>query len=140
MTIRVNSTSGINLSPMGSTKRSSGSFSLSGSQGATANAVPAKVGAMSGLMGMDALLALQGEEDVLTGRRRRQIKRSHSILDALDEVKVGLLGGDLDSQTLQKLRGMVAEQREDVDDLGLQSILDHIETRAAVELAKRNLM
>jgi hypothetical protein len=91
-------------------------------------------------MGMEALLALQGEEDIVTARRRRQIKRSHAILDMLDEVKVALLGGEGDHSSLMQLKTLIAEQRENVEDEGLQDLLNHIETRAAVELAKRNLM
>ena len=91
-------------------------------------------------MGLDALLALQGEEDVLTGRRRRQVKRSHEILDALDDLKVSVLGGDIDDEALLRLQTMITQHREDIQDDRLQGVLNEIETRACVELAKRRLM
>eukprot|EP01042_Synura_sphagnicola_P010569 gene10569-13555_t len=93
-----------------------------------------------GLFGMDALLAIQAEEDVLTGRRRRQIKRSHDILDTLDEIKVSVLDGSIDDAALVRLQTMIAQQREDIEDDRLQGVLNEIETRACVELAKRRLM
>ena len=49
--------------------------------------------------GIDALIALQGIEDP-TERRRHALKRGRHALDALDELKIGLLGGDLSPATL----------------------------------------
>lgn len=92
------------------------------------------------MMGIDALMALQGEEDVLTGRRRRQIKRSRDILDALDDLKVSVLSGDIDDEALIRLQSMIALQKEEIEDDRLQGVLNEIETRACVELAKRRLM
>ncbi|OYW79925.1 MAG: flagellar assembly protein FliX, partial [Asticcacaulis sp. 32-58-5] len=92
-----------------------------------------------GVGGIDALLALQAEEDVLTGRRRRQIRRANDILDVLEDVKVSLLDGTLADATLLNLKNMIADRRETVEDEKLQAVLDHIETRALVELAKRGL-
>jgi hypothetical protein len=89
---------------------------------------------------MDALLALQGEEDVLTGRRRRQIRRSHDILDALDDLKISVLSGEIDDEALLRLQANIAASREDIEDDRLQGVLNEIETRAFVELAKRRLM
>jgi hypothetical protein len=89
---------------------------------------------------MDALLALQGEEDVVVGRRRRQIKRSNDILDALDDLKVSVLSGEIDDEALLRLQANIAASREDIEDDKLQGVLNEIETRAFVELAKRRLM
>lgn len=92
------------------------------------------------MLGIDALVAIQAEEDVLHGRRRRQIKRSHDILDALDDIKVSVLSGDLDDEALLRLQGLIALHREDISDDRLQGVLNEIETRACVELAKRRLV
>ena len=46
--------------------------------------------------GIDALVALQGVEDP-TERRRRAVKQGRIALDALDELKLGLLAGTLDA-------------------------------------------
>jgi hypothetical protein len=141
MTFRINPTTGASVStPASGAKKAGAGFSLSGSTGAQKSAATAQTSATFGMMGMDALLALQGEEDVLTGRRRRQMKRSHDILDALDDIKVSVLSGDLDDEALLRLQARIAEHREDIEDDRLQGVLNEIETRACVELAKRRLM
>ncbi len=144
MTFRINSVTGAVVSGGSSVKKAGGGFSLSGSDGSAKSAAGAQslgqASATFGMMGIDALMALQGEEDVLTGRRRRQIKRSHDILDALDDIKVSVLSGDIDDEALIRLQSMIALQREEIEDDRLQGVLNEIETRACVELAKRRLM
>jgi hypothetical protein len=85
--------------------------------------------------GIDALLALQGLEDA-TERRRRAVKRGRTALDALDELKLGLLRGSLDRTTLAKLSAAAAELKEGSGDANLDSVLAEIELRVEVELAK----
>jgi len=141
MTFRINPATGTPVSSTaGSIKKSGAGFSLSGKEGAQKSAATAQASAAFGMMGIDALMALQGEEDVLTGRRRRQIKRSHEILDALDDLKVSVLSGTIDDEALLRLQARIAEHREDIEDDRLQGVLNEIETRACVELAKRRLM
>lgn len=141
MTFRINSATGMSMgTAAGGVKRSGGDFSLSKASGGAKSAATAQTSAALGMMGVDALLALQGEEDVLTGRRRRQIKRSNDILDALDDIKISVLSGDIDDDALLRLQGMIAQHREDIEDDRLQGVLNEIETRAFVELAKRRLM
>jgi hypothetical protein len=57
-------------------------------------------------------------------------------LDAVGGLRVGLLGGKLDELALANLRQTLDEARENHDDPDLGRILNAIETRAAVELAK----
>lgn len=141
MTFRINSATGMSMgTATGGVKRGGGDFSLSKASGGAKSAATAQTSAAFGMMGVDALLALQGEEDVLTGRRRRQIKRSHDILDALDDIKVSVLSGEIDDEALLRLQGMIALHREDIEDEKLQGVLNEIETRAFVELAKRRMM
>ncbi|ESQ80471.1 flagellar assembly protein FliX [Asticcacaulis sp. YBE204] len=121
-------------------KRAAGGFSLKGSGEARSTASAASVSQAMSLSGLDALLALQAEDDVMTGRRRRQIKRSNDILDALEDLKVSLLGGVIDDHALVSLQKMIETQREDIEDERLQGVLNEIETRAYVEMAKRKLM
>ncbi len=140
MTIRINSATGLSMGASSGVKKGADGFSLSKTTGGAKAASTAQTSAALGMMGVDALLALQGEEDVLTGRRRRQIKRSHDILDALDDIKVSVLAGDIDDEALLRLQTMIAQHREDIQDDRLQGVLNEIETRACVELAKRRLM
>jgi hypothetical protein len=62
------------------------------------------------------------------------------MLDVLDEVKLALLDGRDSGPALERLRGAMREAREGIGDAGLQGLLDQIETRAAVELAKREAL
>jgi hypothetical protein len=84
---------------------------------------------------IDALIALQGVEDA-TERRRRALKRGQTALDALDELKIGLLGGNLSPSTLNKLTAAAAYLLADSGDSGLDDVLGEIELRVEVEIAK----
>jgi Class II flagellar assembly regulator len=85
--------------------------------------------------GIDALMALQGVEDA-TERRRRAVKRGRLALDALDELKIGLLAGTLDMAALARLKGAVADLTEVSGDGTLDAVLAEISLRVEVELAK----
>lgn len=85
--------------------------------------------------GIDALLALQGIEDP-TERRKRSVQRGRGALDALDDLKIGLLSGSLDNTTVMRLRDAAANLKETSGDPGLDAVLSEIELRVEVELAK----
>jgi hypothetical protein len=84
---------------------------------------------------LEALMALQEVGGPLE-RRRRAVRRGGVILSALESLKLDLLEGRLTPGTMQALARAVREQRSLTDDPGLEAVLDEIETRAAVELAK----
>lgn len=86
-------------------------------------------------MALDALLALQDVGGPLE-RRKRAVRRGGRILDALDDIKLGLLAGELSKADLHRLQQAVSEAREGVDDPVLEAVLQEIEVRAAVEGAK----
>ena len=86
-------------------------------------------------MGVDALLTLQDVGGPLE-RRRRAMNRGIRLLDRLDELKIALLEGRITGENLVRLQLAVREQRAATDDPRLESLLDEIETRALVELAK----
>lgn len=115
------------------TARSEGGFSVSKGSGGGSAATPVAGAASVGSVA--ALLALQ-EEDGPLERRRKAIRRGNGLLDRLDAVKVALLDGGDGALALQALAKAAAEERHGDPDQALQEILDHIETRAAVELAK----
>jgi hypothetical protein len=85
--------------------------------------------------GIDALLALQGQEDA-TERKRRAVKRGKTALDVLDELKLEVLGGTPGPSTLQRLKSATAELTDSSGDERLDSLLSEIELRLAVEIAK----
>ncbi len=115
------------------TKRTSGDrFTIpAGAEShATAPAAPA-----GPLAAVDSLLALQ-EVDRRNGSRARVVKQGHDILDRLDEIRHALLMGTISRQRLVAIGQLVRTQRERVDDPALAQIMDDIELRAEVELAK----
>ena len=95
----------------------------------------ARTSGLSGVMSVDALLALQ-DVGGPTERKRRAVGRAGKLLDILDDVKVGMLAGELSGADLGRLQQAIRDQREQTDDPKLENLLDEIETRAAVELAK----
>lgn len=110
-------------------------FSLPAAGAASGAAGVVRSAGVTGVASLDALIALQDVGGPLE-RRRRAVNRAGRILDVLDEVKVALLDGALPPAALDSLMRAVKEQREGTDDPKLEGVLDEIETRAAVELAK----
>lgn len=86
-------------------------------------------------MGVEALLALQDVGGPLE-RKRRAVRRAGRILDVLDDIKVGLLEGELSGADLDRLRRAIRDERDQTEDPKLEAVLDDIELRAAVEMAK----
>lgn len=128
------------LSQTGATKpsRAAGGgdgFRIVGAQGASAAAQASAVSNVGGVMGVASLLALQNIETP-TERRRRSVKWAGRLLDELDEIKIALMGGELGQVQLERLARAIREQRSATEDPALEGLLDEIETRAAVELAK----
>ena len=98
---------------------------------------PARVASnvpMQAAAGIDALLALQAVDGPLTGRRKA-MRRGSSLLDMLDEIKTDLLIGRVSADRLDRLTATLSEMREQSLP-GLDSLLDDIELRVRVELAK----
>ena len=85
---------------------------------------------------IDALLALQGIEEDPIERRRRSVQRGKGALDVLDDLKLKLLAGNLDSATVNRLRDAATHLKTSSGDPGLDSVLSEIELRVEVELAK----
>jgi hypothetical protein len=93
-------------------------------------------GASLGIQSVDALLALQGVEDV-TERRKRFARRGSSALDLLDKLKVEILEGRVGLDTLRRLEVMLDGLAERSGERELDDVLDAIGVRVAVEIAKR---
>jgi hypothetical protein len=90
-----------------------------------------------GFTDMNTVLALQEAPDATRGRaRKRAQERGNMMLDQLEEIRLGLLLGTIPMAKLEQLAQLVRAKREQIDDPKLLEILDEIELRAAVELAK----
>lgn len=101
------------------------------SEGASKTSAAAPAGPAHGV---DAVLALQVEEGV-GERRARQLKRGREALDALDELERGLVDGRAPGSLMARLRTL-RPSGENTGEPGLDQVLNEIDIRVAVELAK----
>ena len=74
-----------------------------------------------------------------TVRKRRAIKRGHDLLDLLESMKLDLIAGIDNPALLNRLADMARRERDRIEDPRLTEVLEEIELRAAVELAKRGV-
>ncbi|PVB59288.1 flagellar assembly protein FliX [Labrenzia sp. 011] len=88
----------------------------------------------AGIQGMDALLALQ-EVDEVAERRSRAAKRGHGLLNSLEAIRADLLGGHVSEERLERLAQDVS-RRQSSGDPDVDSVMEEIELRVKVELAK----
>lgn len=90
---------------------------------------------------VDALLAVQGADDpTARAAKQRMRKRGEDVLDALDNVRMAMLGGNLTVGHMVDIADVVASHRENIDDPQLTAIMDEIDLRAQVELAKMRVI
>lgn len=116
-----------------------GSASAKFASGLSPTRQPAASASAGQVGSIDGLLALQEvDQDGRGGRQARE--RGDAMLDRLDEIRHGLLTGSVNPATLQNLLNQVRQQRENFSDPKLTEILEEIELRAAVELAKLGQM
>jgi hypothetical protein len=107
---------------------------LNGSQ-AGSRPVPAAVASVGATIG---LLALQ-EVRQAQPSRRRAVARAAAILDDLGELRTALLEGSGPTEIVERLRARLAAEVERGGDEELEQILDAVDLRAHVELAKLDL-
>ena len=100
--------------------------------------VAEQVSAVAGLGSIFAAQAVDpdtGEAPAYEERRRRA-RRGEEILERLEEIRRGFLLGTIPKDRLATLAGLVREKRERGADPLISQLLDEIELRAEVELAK----
>jgi hypothetical protein len=136
MTMRIYGPNGTTPgSPAGNTRRTSSTgFSLPDTTTVPEETRAATAPKAAG--NIDALLALQGVEEDPVERRKRSVQRGRGALDVLDELKIGLLAGNLEAATVTRLRDAAANLKSSSGDPGLDAVLSEIELRVEVELAK----
>lgn len=108
-------------------------LSQAGSSSASSSIdAPASVAVTSGI---GVLLGAQEvtEEEI---NRRKSLKRGRLTLEALENLRDALLTGRLPITSLRQLEELVRDERILTADPRLNDVLDDIEVRAAVELAK----
>ena len=107
-------------------------FSVSEAPGSQGQQIVAGPGPIAAL---DSILMLQGLDDSTQGKSKG-LAHGEQLLDLLDSVRDGLLAGGIPRATLNKLAAAVTRRHEAFADPKLQDVLDQIELRAHVELAK----
>ena len=93
------------------------------------------VSASERVSAVDTIVSIQeisAESDGKNGAR----KRASRMLEKLEDIRVGLLLGEIPRSNLEELSKVVSSTRENFLDSNLSEILDDIELRARIELAK----
>ncbi len=97
--------------------------------------------ASSAVSSLSAPLSLFGlqEVDDPAGRQSKAKIRAEDMLDALEDIRMSLLTGQVSEADLKQLVTLSSSEREKISDPRLESVLDEIDLRARVELAKRGI-
>ena len=135
--MRVGGSSGASVVNGGGARKPAAAPGFTTAQGADPLASAAPATGSAAVAGLDALLMLQEPDDAVS-RQRRAVRRAGGLLDKLDALKLAVLGEGDAQQALHRLAHAARERRGAVDDSELTDLLDAVETRAAVELAKRD--
>ncbi len=86
---------------------------------------------------LDALLSVQETEDPMQrSARKRAYVRADAILNKLEEVRMKMLGGNLTLGHMIDVADVVASHRDKINDPQLTAIMDEVDLRAQVEIAK----
>jgi len=112
-----------------SSGKASFSKHLEETEGASGLQAPVSLSSVSGV------LDLQEVDDALD-REAKGKMRAEEMLEKLDDLRMDLLSGNVSKSKLERLAQIVNTQRAEVTDPHLSQILDEIDLRAQVELAK----
>ena len=93
------------------------------------------VTASAPLTALSTILAIQETPSAIS-ERQRALLQGDSLLNELTALQIGLVEGTLSEETLRRVGQLLGQPRPHVDDRELNEVLDEIEVRAAVELAK----
>ncbi|MDP9126815.1 MAG: flagellar assembly protein FliX [Pseudomonadota bacterium] len=90
---------------------------------------------VSGTGAISGILGVQEVDDALAHASRGKL-RAQDILDRLENLRIELLTGAISKEKLLQLARVVNSHRSKLNDPRLTEILDEIDLRAQVELAK----
>lgn len=89
---------------------------------------------------VEALLAVQENAPVSGDGRSADIKHAEDLLDRLDAIRAGILTGRLSRSSLEDIVRSLESRRRSAGDPRLSGLIDEIELRAKVELAKLSML
>lgn len=101
---------------------------------------PVAGGSAAQVGSVEALVALQQAPDATQRTKPPEQKHAEDLLNRLDQIRFGILRGDLSPIDLQALVTSLAERRREGGDPRLIAIVEEIELRAKVELAKLSMI
>jgi hypothetical protein len=90
---------------------------------------------MSDISALNTMLSMQeiSEEEV---RRQKLVQQGRNMLDTLELLRQKLLAGGIPAHMMIELERQLSVQKQSVADPALKALIDDIELRLAVELAK----
>lgn len=107
---------------------------LSASEEADSTSGLGRVVGVGGMLGMLSVAA--SEEATAREQRQQAIDYAEDLLADLDALRVGLILGEYNEMQLNGLINRVQNRKQVVDDPALKAVLEDIDLRAQVELAK----
>ncbi|MGE4064762.1 MAG: flagellar assembly protein FliX [Rhodospirillaceae bacterium] len=109
---------------------------VSGADEAAGAEGPSEVSGIANVGGILAAQSVAAEGAPDHQERKRRAQRGVELLDRLEDLRRGLLLGTIPKDKLGELARMVREKRERGADAVISRLLDEIELRAEVEIAK----
>ena len=86
---------------------------------------------------VDAILSVQEVPDAMADSHRRAVMEwGEDVLDRLEQIRRDILLGRLSKERLMALARNLRARKKHIDDPALKAIIDDIELRAEVEIAK----
>lgn len=104
-----------------------------GKASTSAVSTPAQIGSV------EALIALQSNVEQGQNQNAVEVDRAEDLLDQLDRIRVGILTGRMSGDTLNNIVHRLADRRREGVEPRLAALIDEIELRARVELAKLSM-
>jgi len=110
---------------------------LQAAHGAGATASAHEVEGSAPMGAVESILAVQEVPDATDGRSRGLLRQyGKDLLERLDEIHLAILTGAVSKERLAELARKLRQKRQQSDDTRLNEIIDEIELRAEVEIAK----
>lgn len=120
-----------------SVRKTSGGESFASYLRGTATTEAKDVQPTAAMTSADAIFAAQAINDEEERQiRRKLVKKGNTLLDNLEEIRQGLLAGEISKDRLIEISRLVKQKDIASEDKKLQEIMQEIELRVEVELAK----